>query len=80
MTLTSSAGGTIGIGSWLLSPAMFSGESIGLASSGPDAAGRKEAGQQVRDTDADKDMSPRSNMFTPREVKEDEEVCYFLVW
>lgn len=75
MIRTSSAGGIIGIGSWLQTPAMFSGESIGLASSGPDAAGRKEAGQQVRDTDADKDMSPRSNMFTHVKSREDEEVC-----
>lgn len=73
MSLTSSAGGIIGLCSGLHSTAMFPGESIGLASSGPVAAGRK-AGQQVRDTDADIDMLSRSNMLFTREVKRTREV------
>lgn len=73
MSLTSSAGGIIGLCSGLQSSAMFSEGSIGLASSGPVAAGRK-AGQQVRDTDADIDMLSRSNMLFTREVKRTREV------
>jgi hypothetical protein len=71
MSLTSSSGGIIGKCFPLHSPARFSGELIDLANSGPEAAGRKE-GQQVRATDADIDMFPRSNILNSKVQKMEE--------
>lgn len=61
-----------------MSPAESTVESIDLANSGPEAAGRK-AGQQVRATDADIDMFPRSSILT-REVKRTRKTETLLLW